>query len=150
MSLRRVFVRDSSGFSLLELLIVMAILAILIGGGWFLSLDFYRGYIFRAERDLLVQVLIKARNQAMVNLNGSAHGVRIEQGSLILFSGSQYIPGNSQNLVVPANSAIRNGGLQEVVFSQLTGEVESAGDLILTYEGYSTKISLNKEGRIDW
>src|SRR5438876_578690 len=66
------------GFTLIEVMIVMAIFALLASLGLIIGMDFYRSYSFNSERNVALAVLRKARTEAMVNVDQAAHGVRIE------------------------------------------------------------------------
>lgn len=136
--------------SLIEIIIVIAILVMMIGFGAVFSSDFYKGYIFRAQQKLLVSALQKARSQAFSNLEQTSRGVRVENDRYVIFPGSAYDPTNPQNLLIPTDGVITHAGLQEIVFAPLTGEISSAGNIVLTFEGRSATVSLNQEGRIDW
>lgn len=139
----------SHGFTLIELLITMALLSGLATLGVVVGLDFYRSYAFNAERDTLVAMLQKARNQSMNNMQGLAHGVRVESGQYILFN-APYVAGSPTNEIIPAHPAIINSGLTEVIFTQLSGTTSSNSTLHITDGKRSTNISINTEGRVEW
>src|SRR5690242_12740236 len=63
------------GFTLIEMLVAMAVLAVVIKLGLFLSLDFYKGTSYRSEKDVIISVLQKARSQSMNNIDQVQHGV---------------------------------------------------------------------------
>lgn len=153
--------RSRAGFTLIEILIVLGILAILSGFGLVASLDAYRGYSFRNERNTMVSVLQKARSQAISNIclgsgctDGKPHGVAFQAGQYIIFQGSGYAARDQAvDQIVAVNYALTfaPGSLPEVVFSQLSGDAAPAGTITLTDEaGHSSVISINSEGQISW
>jgi len=139
-----------AGFTLIEILIVTAILVILFGMGLFMSFDFYRSFLIHSERDLLVGVLEKARNRAMNNIGESPHGVHITSSSYILFQGTAYASANPDNEPITSNPAITKAGLTDIVFSQLSGDPDTTGSITLQSSARTDIININDEGAIGW
>lgn len=142
--------QTNAGFTLIEILIVTAIVVILFGMGLFISFDFYRSFLSNSERDLLVGVLEKARNRAMNNINQSPHGVHIASSSYILFQGSVYAPASPSNEPITSNTAITKTGITDVVFSQLSGDPDTTGSITLQSSARTDVININDEGTIEW
>jgi len=151
----------SRGFTLIEVVIVMAIVAILGGLALILNMDNYRGYIFSGERNTIVNVLQKARSQAINNIclgsgctDGKPHGAHFEPGKYIIFQGTAYDPLSTLNEIIKADSSdIQiNPSAADVVFSQLSGEVSVAPWTITISDsaGHNNTVSVNSEGRISW
>ena len=65
---KRLVLSLSKGFTLMEVLVVIALLGVIFSLSVFISLDTYRGSSFRNERDTLVGVLQEARSEAMNNI----------------------------------------------------------------------------------
>src|SRR3989344_3331593 len=72
----------SRGFTLVEILIVVAILVVIFSFGLFISFDFYKSYSFHSEKSTIVSILQKARNQSLNNINESRHGVHFSASPL--------------------------------------------------------------------
>ncbi|MDP3954241.1 MAG: prepilin-type N-terminal cleavage/methylation domain-containing protein [bacterium] len=143
------------GFTAVEVLMVIGIFSLLAGLGLFISMDFYRSYSFRSDRDMTISILERARAQSLANINESAHGVRFDSGSskLILFQGNSYDDRDtSLDQEISLNSGIAVTGINEVVFEQLTGNAvySGAGNMILSYGAQTATISFNGEGRINY
>ena len=145
-----VSLQSKRGFTLVEIVVVMGLFAVLAGFGLFLSIDFYRSYAFRAERDMLISVLQKARSQALNNIRESPHGVRVEEDSYILFQGGSYDPTDPANQAIAAAPSISHTGLSEVVFTQLSGGANASGTIDITDGLRTVSISINNAGRISW
>src|ERR1039458_2199647 len=76
--------RTTNGFTLIEVLVVMGILAILSTMGYLITIDFYKSYAFNAERDTIVSLLQKARAASLSNINESPHGVYFDDNYVYL------------------------------------------------------------------
>ncbi len=151
--------KNSRGFTIFEVLIVLALFTILLGLGYFLSIDFYRSYLFHTEENILISVLERARSDAQNNIFETAHGVHLSAENYTVFRGQTYDPNNVTNEVTPRNPSIQISGITDVVFEQLSGDPipafppsfsEGRGQIILSEENRSAVISINNEGRIDW
>ena len=59
---------SQSAFTLIEMVVVMAIISLIGTFTAFVSIDSYRGYAFRSERDTLVASLERARSQSINNM----------------------------------------------------------------------------------
>ncbi len=135
---------------MIEVIIVIAILTTIAGFGLFANLGFYKRYALNSDRDILTNVLGKARNSAMNNLNQSAHGVFIEPNRYTIFQGSSYVSRRQErDQVFIASPAVALSGLQEIIFQQLSGDASASGTIILTSGEINRAISINYEGRID-
>lgn len=151
-----------AGFTLLEILIVIGMTVIIMSFGLFFDFDQFRLHSFQADRDVLISALHHARSRAVSNIcyeppvcnDGKPHGVRIEAGEFIIFQGSSYAGRDaSHDASLEANTGLVHAGINEVVFSQLTGDALSgAGDIILRdpATGRESIISINSEGQIIW
>ncbi|MDO8530543.1 MAG: type II secretion system protein [bacterium] len=155
--------KSSTGFTLIEVLIAVGILAIILSLGLFISFDFYRGYSFRAEKSVIVSVLQKARNQALNNISQARHGVRFENSPAlryIIFEGSTYDQNSASNIIINASYGISITNPAplpfDVIFDQLNGNCISSncssGPLAITVSDgvKSYDITINSEGRINW
>ena len=149
---RKIFTHKQTfqkGFSLIEVLVVTGLLTFLAGVGIVVSMQSYRGYLFRSERDLLVAVLESARSRALKNIGETPHGVHIEPDAFVLFAGAAYSSVAPENERIPRNSSVTISEDEEIIFSQLSGDAASSS--IVVSDGVHIKrISINDEGRIDW
>jgi prepilin-type N-terminal cleavage/methylation domain-containing protein len=142
----------NKGFTLIEILVVIAILAMLIGLGLFMSMDSYRAYLSRSERDTVVSLLERARSRAMANSFETAWGVCYIAPNYIIFRGATCTDGAATNEATPGNPAASIVGLSAasaVVFSQLAGTTTGAVVTITEQSKVST-VTINHEGTIIW
>jgi len=143
--------RSGAGFSIIELLIVVAVILMLSGLGGFIGLDFYRSYVMNSERDTLLSLLMRARNMAQTNINQAPHGVYITETAYTVFQGDSYA---SRNIIydetIGMNPSVAASGLHEVVFERLDGSTGNSGSIVLSNKNRSITVSLNSEGGINW
>jgi len=140
----------SSGFSLIEIIIVVSLLSFIFSLGLAVTFRSYESHLFNAEIDTLANILIKARSNAQSNMLKSAHGVFIKESDYILFSGLLFDENNSMNQKTPRNKSIAVTGMQEVIFEAVSGNPDASGDILLTNGNQTGSISISQEGRIDW
>lgn len=140
------------GFTLIEIVVVMAIFTVLIGLGLFMSIDSYRGFAFRSEQDTIVSVLEKARSRAVNNYYQSPWGVCYLAPNYLIFKGSTCTAVNSD--AIPANAGVAAASnfattFPTVVFSQLAG-TSTGGTITVTQNARTSTVQINYEGTIIW
>jgi len=147
------------GFTLIEIMTVIGLFTIIAGVGMFFDFDNFRAYSFHSERDTLISTLQHARAEAVSSIcrgpcdEGKPHGVKILDNKFIIFQGTDYVSADRDyDAIMDANPNMLHGGLPEVVFEQLSGDVDTPGDITLTdnYSGRKSTISINSEGQILW
>lgn len=146
----------SRGFTIIEILIAIGLLAIIFSFGLFISFDFYKSYSIHSERNIIVSILQKARSQALDNINQQPHGVHFQDNfglEYIIFEGPVYDalnPGNFSPIKSASNITITSPTLPfDVVFTQLSAN--SSDKTITISDGIkSYDVSVNQEGRINW
>ncbi len=150
-------IRGQRGFTFIELLTVLGIVAITCGFLLFVSIDTFHGTNFRSDRSVLVAILQRARAQAMNNIcagvciGGKTHGVHIDARHYVLFQGDTYDPSDPQNAVFEASPGTSHSGVSDIVFSQLSATTSTVGDITLTdREGHSSTITIGSQGQIAW
>ncbi len=123
--MRRNFTKKTTGFSLIELLIVIGITTILAG----VSAVVYGNLQVSAQLNdvsaQLTQSLRLAREQSLAGLNNIDHGVKIDSNQYTLYQGASYnIRESSYDRVFPLASALT-----------LTLDLTPAGSDIIFYNG---------------
>jgi prepilin-type N-terminal cleavage/methylation domain-containing protein len=69
--------RISAGFSMMEMIIVIAMITLLAGIGTVVGLDSYQRYLFRADVQNAISLLQHTRMQAVNNIGSTNHSVQI-------------------------------------------------------------------------
>ena len=143
----------SKGFTLIEILIVVAIVGMIISFGTILDLNILKGDEFRKEQSLIVSILGKARSRAMANKFEAPHGVCYMAGDYIIFYDGD-CDKSEKDEKIPANINIAENAettspFPTVVFKQLTGNTDKI--IIHIEDGKkSADIKINEEGTINW
>jgi prepilin-type N-terminal cleavage/methylation domain-containing protein len=176
MKSRIVLRNKKKGFTLIEMLVALAVLAVVIKLGLILSLDFYKGTSYRSEKDVIISVLQKARSQSMNNIDQVRHGVHFTTDPLQyrVFQCDEGISPQCDNygdadtdqdiVIDPVYAVAIDFGPAntpppfDVIFEQLSGSCVDSGTFdcstdspITIIEGTnSSEVNLNTRGRIDW
>lgn len=132
--------RKQAGFTLLEMLLVVALVAILAAA----STPVLQSFLNRNELDIATNVMADKVYRAGVLARGvsgdSAWGVYATSSQIVLFQGSSYAARNTSfDEVTTIASSITLGGSSEYVFSKMTGDPVSVGTTTFT--------SINNETR---
>ena len=138
------------GFSLIELILVMAIIAVLFTVSVPLAINFYNTRQLDVQESGLVQALRRAQLKAMLGEGSSSFGVDINSGRYVLFSGDSYQnrdPSLDEIFTLPGSFLVTPG---EVIFNSLTGTSSYVGDINLTIGNRSETININEAGRIEY
>ncbi len=155
------------GFTLLEIIVVMALIVIVAAFGLIVSFDDYRGFNFRNERDVVAAVLQKARSQAVNNMcfsygtidchDGKPHGAYFgTPGQYVIFQGTSYAARDTEadEIIEVKNAAVNLTGFDEVVFSRLSGDasVSPSGQTLTVIDdrGRTSVFTVESSGRIWW
>lgn len=145
------------GFTLVEALVVIALIGIIGSFGLLMSYDVYRGDSFRTDRAALIAALQHARAESMGAVcfgdtctDGAEHGIAIQSDRYVIFQGSSYAARDAEHdVVVAADPSFAHGGLSEVVFAMSSGNPEVVG--AITFQdttGRASIITIGNEGQI--
>lgn len=149
---------DRRGMSLIEVIVVIAILTILFAIGVFMSMQGFQNYSRRSERDVIVSIFERARSRALANVDQHRWGVCYETGtkSYVVFAGayaSAYskdtIAANSGVTLSYSGSPIFDCAQGGIAFSQVAATT-TAATITVTEGAITSTITTNIEGRIDW
>jgi prepilin-type N-terminal cleavage/methylation domain-containing protein len=148
------------GFSLIEIIVVMAIFScfILIITG--INIGSYKRYSFHNERDRFISFLFRARSQSINDVcygicdSPKDHGIHLETNQYTFFQGTVYVLNDPQNEIVDINPNLNIEGPVDIIFLHSSGEVITtplASSTIKIFDSMKNSIiTVNKEGGISW
>ena len=147
----------TQGFTLIEVIIVLAIISTVSTIAVFSGLESYRQYLYHNDRDLLVTLLLHARAQSMGNIcvgptcvDGVSHGVAVVPSGYILFQGSTFaLRDPSSDGFFERNPHSISSGVTEVVFTKVSGTT-TGGVLTLDDGARTSDVTISSEGQITW
>ncbi len=140
-------VATKRGVTLLELVIVMAILGVLTATVVPSFLSFRRNSILNTETLQIVTLINKARLSSMSSKGDQQYGIHFEATKVVLFQGITYSEAASTNEVHVFNAALRlspitvNGGGSSTVFQKITGATYQNATTTLGVIGSTTASS---------
>ncbi|MEK7117925.1 MAG: type II secretion system protein [Patescibacteria group bacterium] len=146
------------GITLLEILVSVAILAALsLVGVWYFS-SATKSQALQKDRQGVVALLSEARSLSLSSKDASPYGVHIEEFQVVLFKGTSYSAGASDNIPYQLHSAVhvdahslQDSG-DDLVFSRLTGAVTNFGTIRISLKSdsmSSTTITVKDTGVIE-
>lgn len=160
--------KTKRGFTLLELLIVLAMLSVLITSSVFVTY----GFFVRTQVDNTVLVLVETLRRAQTisrnAVEDSAWGLKINEDTLVLFKANDgdgdgnpdsYSQTSTRDTsfdkqyYLPGEVEIDNTGQVEIIFNKITGEPRIGGVLTIqinSSSSYSRQVQINPLGTIDY
>lgn len=142
---------NEQGFTLLELLLSVAIISLLAG----LSLPVYRTLLSKNDLDIAAQVsansLRRAEILSQATDGDNTWGVKAQNGSIVIFKGASYATRDTtfdETFNVPASITV--GGTTEILFAKFTGLPQTTGTLNLSSESDSRAVTINSKGMVNY
>ncbi|MEK9180393.1 MAG: type II secretion system protein [Patescibacteria group bacterium] len=143
--------RRKSAFTLIEIIVVLAISAVIFSFTLGVGVDFYQSQALISERDTLLSLLRSARVNAMDNINQSDHGISVGTTTYVVFEGSSYASRNTEfDQGFPHSPGVVFSGPGEIVFAALEGTPNVSGTVSISNARGRSDIAINSEGRISW
>ncbi len=142
--------KNSQGVSFTELILIVAIIAILSAATVPLGINFLRKGYLKNTRDVLVSYLNSAHILSIGPKNGTGWGVYVTPSDITLFSGTSYATRNSafdSEYEIPAGVNIDPS---EITFTKYTGKTSQTSIYMEGADGSSHTISVNSNGDISY
>lgn len=137
------------GFTLVELLVVMALGAILLSATYFISLQTLRTREFERARETVHRELWHARADTLANTQDSNWGVNVSPHALTRYRGNSYASRQIADDVVHTfsdNVTLSSNG--DIVFQRPEGTLSSARTITITDELRTTTTTISISGVI--
>jgi prepilin-type N-terminal cleavage/methylation domain-containing protein len=133
------FVRKNNGYTLIEILIVIAITVIVLS---IVLNSFYSlAKIQALDKDYIsvASLLDQAKSQTINSKSASQYGVYFASSTAILFRGGSYTSSSTDNQTYSLNSRVNISSINltgsttdQVVFSRLTGYASASGTISIS------------------
>lgn len=138
----------AKGFTLVEIVITIALVSIILGLGLFASQELYRRQGLSHEVDALAVLLIRARDYSLTGLENAPHGVCLTEDAFVLFDSPGTIEMTSRHAAVRVEGlpGCSDGG---IVFSLLSATTTDSV-ITLTEGERAATIEINREGMVRW
>ncbi|MBN1325771.1 type II secretion system protein [Candidatus Falkowbacteria bacterium] len=139
------------GFTIIELLVVLAIFLVIVAIFMPLAISFYQMEILNRTEGQLVWLLREARDSAINQKNNSYFGVKITDDNFILFRGINFDNRvSADDQTVAYSNSIKISGDNEIVFTPSTGFITNEAIIKLSSAGVVREININKIGIINY
>lgn len=146
------------GFNLIELIIVIAIFAIVAGGTMVALSGFLSDSQLSDHSKQIVYSIRKAQSNSIMRVKGSQWGVNFDSavGVVTLFKGSSYSARDinyDQAQVLPQSLSLNNilfdSGRTEVVFTKVNGGTGDFGSFQVQDANNNYTITINQFGKVE-
>lgn len=140
------------GFTTIEVLIVLAVLAIVVG----LVFPFYQNFedngVLKDAAWRTASMVRQAQLRSISSEEDSAWGLYVSGLQVVLFMGDSYVSRDtSKDEVFNADEDIVFSGDSEIVFSQVFGEPTPAAAIITVTSGAdSINLNINEKGLVEY
>ena len=125
----------NSGFSLVEIIVAMAIGAVLVAGIVVSFSSFRNSKIVDISADRILSVINEARVKSVSSEDYSRFGVHFETSRVVFFKGDIFTepnPANTETILSPlveiSNISLSGGGV-DIVFQKFSGKTGNYGSL---------------------
>lgn len=142
--------RGARGFTLVELLLVLAIGTLLLSSTLPTGLRFYQTQVVDEATTDIVLDLRRASAEARLGKGGTAFGVRYFPDRYAVFVGDSYAtqdPSHERIVILPASGSV-TALPEEFVFAPFSGVSNASGTVMLTLFGITRTIAINGSGAI--
>jgi Tfp pilus assembly protein FimT len=137
------------GFTIFEIVVSVALMAIVLGVGIFFTLRFFQDNQLKGAATTAVSYLRTAASRSLAHEGDESHGVRFLADRITLFRGPSYagrLVAYDTTLVIPAYVTV--SGLAEIVFAEQAGRPSATGAIVFS-NGYRTyTVTVNAAGSV--
>lgn len=142
---------QKKAFTLLELLLSISIIVILAG----FSLPIYKNLLMKNDLDIAVNIVNASLHRAQILAQSvdsdTTWGLKAQNTSIVIFKGINYASRDAAfDEIFDTSSTISISGLNEIVFTKLSGSPVSTGTINLSTVSDSRTVSINEKGIVDY
>lgn len=144
--------KKDAGFTLLEILLSIAVITLIAG----LGIPVYLSFQTRNDLDIatteIAQSIRRAQALSQAVDGDTSWGINIQNGSITIFKGTSYAARDTAfDEIFEISTNITPSGVSEVVFTKFTGLPQTTGTSTLTSNMNETRnITINAKGTINY
>lgn len=143
------FTSKARGFTLIELVLVMTLVAAIVGISTPFLISYQRRNMLRTDTIMVQELIRRAQGLAENSVANSNWGVYFNGQNVIIYKGDNYLgrdPAFDETSTLSDATSV--SGNLEYNFDVLTGDTVNAGSTILTVDNNSKEIFVNEKGLI--
>lgn len=124
------------GFTFIEIVIVLAIIFIILTITMVSLGNFKENQYLKNNVNESVSLINQARSRTLSSEDFSQYGIHFESNQIVLFKGTSYIVGDSNNIILSLSGFIEismislDGGGPDLVFQKLNGKTDQFGSVV--------------------
>lgn len=148
------YTKKNKGFTLIEILIVVGILAVLIAVVSPAFSTMRNNEVLKSTTADIVSAIDKARSQTLASVNSLEYGVHFESSKIVIFQGTTYSSGdaNNEDIFISSPASISNinltGGAVDVYFDRLSGAPSKTGTITVSVSSSTKTITISTTGAV--
>ncbi len=128
------------GFTLMELIVVIAMMAVIASMVFLSFFRFGEGQVLKSDVSTVASFFEEAKISTQASKDASRYGVLFSEEGVILFKGESYntsleIKNHTFHRSVRMSDINLTEGRNEIVFKRLSGEADNEGEIILSDDG---------------
>jgi Tfp pilus assembly protein FimT len=142
----------NKGITVIEIVVVLAILVIIIGVTLPSFQNMRENQIFKTTLSEVVSTINKARGESMSSVNSQEYGVHFESDQVVIFSGTVYSDVAPDNVITEITSPASisdidiTGGGSDLYFDRLTGAPDHTAEITVSTTNLSDVIVISGTG----
>ncbi|MCA9378827.1 hypothetical protein KC640_00205 [Candidatus Dojkabacteria bacterium] len=148
----RVRTKALKAFTTIELLLVVAIMAILATSAMAFIVTYYTTAVVDSEMNIIRVRLQRARQLAVGNATGEAYSIKFTGSNYIMFPGTTYSVSDPDNTVFTMDTGVfvsTTFSNDLVTFNSYTGRVTSPGSVTIQAGTFTKQIIINALGIVE-
>jgi prepilin-type N-terminal cleavage/methylation domain-containing protein len=139
--------QSRAGYTLIEMILVIAILLLLGGMSAFIYSRFYLVNAVSNSAEIVIFSMRKAQHYSMIGKQTGNWGVAFTGGAVLVFNGTSSATRNTTfDEVWDIPNTVSLSGFNETIFSRVTGLPSVTSTIVISAAGETKTVSVNGQG----